>query len=113
MLRVQGSTVLPVRWMSPESIKFGKFTEASDVWSFGVLMWEIFSLGQQPFTGYTNEEVIEFISNGGKLKPPVDAGPVASVMTDCWEKKPKKRPKFNEALKHLKTIKQDITMTIN
>ena len=53
--------MLPIRWMSPESILYGKFTVASDVYSFGVVMWEIFSFALQPFYGYGNEEVIEFI----------------------------------------------------
>ena len=48
---------LPVRWMSPESISFGRFTLESDIWSYGVVLWEIFSFGIQPYCGLTNEQV--------------------------------------------------------
>ncbi len=49
--------MLPVRWMSPESVKYGRFTAESDVWAYGVVLWEIFSLGKQPYYGHANEEV--------------------------------------------------------
>lgn len=49
--------MLPVRWMSPESVKYGRFTSESDAWAYGVVLWEIFSYGKQPYYGHTNEEV--------------------------------------------------------
>ena len=68
--RVHGHAVLPIRWMAPESIMYGKFTMATDVWSFGVVMWEVFTYGQQPYVGLTNEEVITFITTNKTLEPP-------------------------------------------
>ena len=53
--------MLPIRWLSPESIIFGKFTLESDVYSYGVLLWEIFAFSKQPYSGYSNEKVMEFI----------------------------------------------------
>lgn len=49
--------MLPVRWMAPESIVFGRFTLESDIWSYGVVLWEIYSYGKQPYFGHSNEEV--------------------------------------------------------
>lgn len=58
-LQIGGSRMLPVRWMSPESVKYGRFTAESDVWAYGVILWEIFSFGKQPYYGHGNEEVYQ------------------------------------------------------
>ena len=68
--RANRHVVLPIRWMAPEAIMYGKFTIATDVWSFGVVMWEVFTYGQQPYVGMTNEEVIKFVAKQGTLEPP-------------------------------------------
>jgi len=56
--------------MAPESIMLGRFTTATDVWSFGVVMWEVFTYGQQPYVGMSNAEVVNFITSQGTLEPP-------------------------------------------
>ena len=54
-------TLLPIRWLAPEAFLYGKFTLKSDVYAYGVVLWEIFTFGLQPYYGYTNKEVMEFI----------------------------------------------------
>ena len=53
--------MLPIRWMPPEALIYGKFTVESDVYSYGVLLWEMFTYAMQPFYGYSNDEVVKFI----------------------------------------------------
>jgi len=65
-IQVEGQAVLPIRWMPPEALLLGKFTVESDIYSFGVLLWEIYTLALQPYYGYTNEEVVEFIKKVGR-----------------------------------------------
>ncbi|XP_042351337.1 insulin-like growth factor 1a receptor isoform X2 [Plectropomus leopardus] len=68
--RKGGKGLLPVRWMSPESLKDGVFTTMSDVWSFGVVLWEIATLAEQPYQGMSNEQVLRFVMEGGLLDKP-------------------------------------------
>lgn len=65
--QIGGSRLLPVRWMSPESVMYGRFTLESDVWSYGIVLWEIYSLGKQPHFGHSNEEVSTVVSPSGNL----------------------------------------------
>lgn len=62
--RPDGRRFLPIRWMAPESLRDGRFESASDVWSYGVLLWEIATLAEQPYQGYGNEEVVHYVRNG-------------------------------------------------
>ncbi|KAG9336261.1 hypothetical protein JZ751_002608, partial [Albula glossodonta] len=70
--RKKGEGLLPVRWMSPESLSDGVFTRHSDVWAFGVLLWEIATLGKQPYPAFSNQEVLHHVSSGGRLQMPTD-----------------------------------------
>ncbi|XP_045603194.1 tyrosine-protein kinase transmembrane receptor Ror isoform X1 [Procambarus clarkii] len=95
--RVQSKSLLPVRWMPPESILYGKFTTESDVWSFGVVLWEIFSYGLQPYYGYNNQEVIDMIRSRHLLPCPEDCPPrIYALMVECWHETPNRRPTFRE-----------------
>lgn len=70
--RKEGEGLLPVRWMAPESLVDGVFTSQSDVWAFGVLLWEIMTLGQQPYPARNNLEVLHYVRRGGRLGKPTD-----------------------------------------
>ncbi|XP_059411618.1 focal adhesion kinase 1-like isoform X4 [Carassius carassius] len=96
---------LPIKWMAPESINFRRFTSASDVWMFGVCMWEILMLGIKPFQGVKNNDVIGRIENGERLAMPQNCPPTLySLMTKCWAYDPSKRPRFTELKTQLSTI---------
>ncbi|XP_060814600.1 tyrosine-protein kinase transmembrane receptor Ror-like isoform X3 [Bombus pascuorum] len=111
--KIGGSRLLPVRWMSPESVMYGRFTLESDVWSFGVVLWEVYSFGKQPYYGHNNEEVVKLIFQGIMLIPPEGCPPfVCQLMRECWKTDPKDRIKFSEILEKLekakgKSIQQD------
>ncbi|XP_047144848.1 tyrosine-protein kinase transmembrane receptor Ror isoform X2 [Hydra vulgaris] len=101
--RVGGEALLPIRWMPPEAILYGKFTVATDIFSFGVTMWEVFTFGMQPFYGYTNEEVVEFIKKGVLLPMPDDCPQwIYEIMIKCWKHDPEERILFADILKLLK-----------
>ncbi|XP_060660245.1 focal adhesion kinase 1 isoform X2 [Drosophila nasuta] len=89
------TVALPIKWMSPESINFRRFTTASDVWMFGVCIWEILMLGVKPFQGVKNSEVITKLENGERLPLPPNCPPrLYSLMSQCWAYEPLKRPNF-------------------
>ncbi|NP_001191591.1 Trk-like receptor tyrosine kinase [Aplysia californica] len=100
--KIGGSRMLPIRWMSPEAIKYGRFTCESDVWAYGVVLWEIFSYGRQPYFGHSNEEVIHFLDQGILLQRPEDCpSTVYHVMLGCWKGDPRQRIVFDRLLKYL------------
>ncbi|KAM9317067.1 protein-tyrosine kinase 2-beta isoform 2-T2 [Gastrophryne carolinensis] len=100
-------TRLPIKWMAPESINFRRFTSASDVWMFGVCMWEILSFGKQPFFWLENKDVISVIEKGDRLPKPESCPPTLyTLMTRCWTYDPSERPKFTELVCSLSDIYQ-------
>uniref|UniRef100_A0A3B4UW46 Discoidin domain-containing receptor 2 n=1 Tax=Seriola dumerili TaxID=41447 RepID=A0A3B4UW46_SERDU len=101
--RIQGRAVLPIRWMAWESILLGKFTTASDVWAFGVTLWEIFTLcKEQPYSLLSDEQVIEntgeFFRNQGRqiflYAPPLCPPSLFELMMRCWSRDIPNRPSF-------------------
>ncbi|KAJ7326534.1 Putative serine/threonine protein phosphatase [Desmophyllum pertusum] len=88
---------LPIKWMAPESINFRRFTIASDIWMFGVCIWEILMYGIKPFQGVKNNEVIGKIENGERLALPPNCPPALyHIMFECWSYEPSKRPTFQD-----------------
>jgi len=91
------SKEIPFKWCSPEIIKQGLFTHKSDVWAFGVLLWELFSNGDLPYPGMSNKETVEQILKGYRMNPPENCPPVIiQLMTKCWSHESKDRPSFQE-----------------
>ncbi|XP_052009872.1 tyrosine-protein kinase receptor-like [Xyrauchen texanus] len=106
--RKGGCAMLPVKWMPPEAFLEGIFTCKTDTWSFGVLLWEIFSLGYMPYPCKTNQEVLEFVTGGGRMDPPKSCpGPVYRIMTQCWQHCPEHRPNFTTILERINYCTQD------
>ncbi|CAL1543321.1 unnamed protein product [Lymnaea stagnalis] len=93
---------IPVRWTAPEAIAFRKFTSASDVWSYGVVMWEIVSYGERPYYNWSNQDVIKAVEKGYRLPPPMDCPEaIHQLMLDCWQKERSHRPKLGQIVKTL------------
>ncbi|KAH7721110.1 Tyrosine-protein kinase F09A5.2 in chromosome X [Aphelenchoides avenae] len=86
---------LPTRWMAPEALRKAEFSSSSDVWSFGVLAYEMFSGGAIPYADVEPGRLLSFLESSGRLDQPglcpVD---VYDLMTDCWKASPDERPKF-------------------
>jgi insulin-like growth factor 1 receptor len=102
-----GQGPLPVRWMPPESLMDGKFDHASDVWSFGIVLWEVATLGIQPYPGMSNDQVCQFVMDGGVMK----VGDLTHVpnlyvllMKKCWLYKASNRPTFENIVEYLPDI---------
>ncbi|XP_069558351.1 ephrin type-B receptor 3-like isoform X4 [Brachyistius frenatus] len=88
---------IPIRWTAPEAIAYRKFTSASDVWSYGIVMWEVMSYGERPYWDMSNQDVINAVEQDYRLPPPMDC-PTAlhQLMLDCWVKERNLRPKFTQ-----------------
>ncbi|CAF3857161.1 unnamed protein product [Rotaria sp. Silwood1] len=95
-------TPIPIAWYAPESLFHYKFTSKSDVWSFGVTMWEIYSFGQYPYGSMPTEEITQFIEANGRLQRPAGcSSSVYEIMLWCWTHEPHDRPSFRDLLKFL------------
>ncbi|NXK19744.1 BMX kinase, partial [Arenaria interpres] len=89
----------PVKWSAPEVFHYTKYSSKSDVWAFGILMWEVFTLGKQPYELYDNMQVIEKVSQGYRLyRPQLVSDIIYQIMYNCWHELPEKRPAFYQLL---------------
>uniref|UniRef100_A0A671R0J9 receptor protein-tyrosine kinase n=1 Tax=Sinocyclocheilus anshuiensis TaxID=1608454 RepID=A0A671R0J9_9TELE len=104
----KGDARLPLKWMAPEAIFDKIYTTQSDVWSFGVLMWEIFSLGASPYPGlHIDEEFCCRLKEGTRMKAPeYSSSEIYQTMLDCWHGEPCKRPTFTELVERLGDLLQ-------
>ncbi|XP_028401197.1 proto-oncogene tyrosine-protein kinase receptor Ret-like [Dendronephthya gigantea] len=100
--------LLPVKWMALESLLHGCFTTASDVWSFGVLLYEITTLGGEPYENISPYNVIVCIGSGFRMSKPAHcSSEIYKIMRDCWEENPQCRPTFPKILKELRGMLTD------
>ncbi|XP_068569755.1 tyrosine-protein kinase receptor UFO isoform X2 [Cebidichthys violaceus] len=107
--RQKVATRLPIKWMAMESLSESVYTTKSDVWSFGVTVWEIVSRGRTPYPGVHNHELLELLMSGHRLKPPEDCDHrLYEVMQSCWDKEPSRRPGFGELGEMLKGLLSEL-----
>uniref|UniRef100_A0A8C3UB74 Ephrin type-A receptor 8 n=1 Tax=Catharus ustulatus TaxID=91951 RepID=A0A8C3UB74_CATUS len=88
---------IPIRWTAPEAIAFRKFSSASDVWSYGIVMWEVLAYGERPYWNMTNRDVINSVEEGYRLPAPMGCpSTLHQLMLDCWQKERSERPRFSQ-----------------
>lgn len=120
------SSQLPVKWAAPESLKYGQFSSKSDVWSFGICLWELFSKGETPYFTMTNQETITQVANGlnsftvsvnkigYRLPIPANCPEAAyKLMLKCWNENVNERPSFLGVMQEIQSWirKETIVMT--
>ncbi|KAG8506661.1 Ephrin type-A receptor 8 [Galemys pyrenaicus] len=96
---------IPIRWTAPEAIAFRTFSSASDVWSFGVVMWEVLAYGERPYWNMTNRDVISSVEEGYRLPAPMGCPrALHQLMLDCWHKDRTQRPRFSHIVSVLDAL---------
>ncbi|XP_034027663.1 tyrosine-protein kinase Srms [Thalassophryne amazonica] len=99
------TTKIPVRWTAPEAALHQQFSVKSDIWSFGVLLYEIMSRGKMPYEGKSNKEVLDLLASGFRLPCPTRCPQnIYRIMIDCWAPEPSKRPSFHALHSQLDSI---------
>ncbi|XP_042365289.1 tyrosine-protein kinase Fer isoform X4 [Plectropomus leopardus] len=102
-----GLKQIPIKWTAPEALNYGRYSSDSDVWSYGILLWETFSLGVCPYPGMTNQQAREQVEKGYRMACPQRCpDDVYKVMQRCWQYNPEDRPKFSELQRDLAAIKR-------
>ncbi|XP_069892118.1 tyrosine-protein kinase Fer isoform X2 [Dipodomys merriami] len=105
-----GLKQIPIKWTAPEALNYGRYSFESDVWSFGILLWETFSLGVCPYPGMTNQQAREQVERGYRMSAPQHCPEdISKIMMRCWDYKPENRPKFSDLVKELTAIKKKMT----
>ncbi|XP_071965949.1 uncharacterized protein [Antedon mediterranea] len=108
LYRFGGETRLPLRWMSPEAIAYHITTKKCDVWTFGIVLYEIVTLGDIPYDGIDEKNLPGLLSNGHRLaKPQCCSNALFSLMESCWQTDPKDRPSFGDLVSYLRVLKDD------
>ena len=93
---------MPVRWMSPETLKDSFFSSASDVWAYGVVLWEMVTLAEHPYGRYQHEQVVDMVLDRQTLDIPRNCPPfISQLMQACWQFEPENRPSFVDIARQL------------
>ncbi|KAM4596932.1 tyrosine-protein kinase Fes/Fps [Fundulus diaphanus] len=104
-----GLRQIPVKWTAPEALNYGRYTTQSDVWSFGVLLWETFSMGMTPYTSMNNQQTRDEVEKGYRMPAPHGCPvEISRVMNNCWQYDPKNRPTFRKIRAELSAIHSKI-----
>nr|XP_057923910.1 tyrosine-protein kinase receptor TYRO3 isoform X2 [Doryrhamphus excisus] len=107
--RQQKSIRVPVKWLAVESLSDSVYTTKTDVWSFGVTMWEIASLGRTPYPGVQNHELLNLLLSGYRLEPPDGCDHrLYDIMHSCWDTEESRRPGFKELVEKLKALLSEL-----
>ena len=108
---MDSNQMVPVRWMAPETLKFTsalKFSVASDIWSFGVTLWEIYTFGELPYHQFNNQDVRMKIVNGVTLDIPERCPKsLNQIMKQCWKLNPEDRCSFQDIVSVLTVVHDD------
>ncbi|XP_055611513.1 tyrosine-protein kinase CSK isoform X2 [Uranotaenia lowii] len=103
---------LPIKWTAPEALKEGKFSNKTDMWSFGILLWEIYSFGRVPYPRIPLADVVKHVGSGYKMEAPEGCPPeIYEMMRQAWDLVPDKRPTFAELKRRLAICKRETTNT--
>ncbi|KAH8021338.1 hypothetical protein HPB51_015328 [Rhipicephalus microplus] len=98
-------TKLPVKWMAPESLEKGIYNHKTDVWSYGVLLWELITRGVTPYPEVDNWDIVDFLKQGRRMKQPCFCpDEMYAIMLKCWHDDPKKRPSFAKLVTDITNI---------
>jgi len=101
----------PVKWTAPEALQFNKYSSKSDVWSFGITLWEILNFGMNPYPGFENYDVLPWLLAGNRLEIPSKTPPaIKNLIRRCWEIEPANRPSFGEIYKELDEIARKLKL---
>jgi len=105
---IANDVIIPVRWSAVEVLRDNAFSSKSDVWSFGVCMWEIFEKGKEPYADCSDFQVSEWVLNGDRLERPNEcAEDLYTVMTSCWAETPSERPTFQHLIDNICKVMED------
>ncbi|XP_041647502.1 tyrosine-protein kinase Fes/Fps [Cheilinus undulatus] len=105
-----GLRQVPVKWTAPEALNYGRFTTESDVWSFGVLLWETFSMGMTPYTSMSNQQTREEVERGYRMPAPHSCPvEISNMMSSCWQYDARNRPSFKKLRTELRALHNKMT----